>query len=690
MGLVTEYPAWLILFCILTGAAYAVALYFRTKEDELARWLKRLLALFRFLSVFLISFLLLSPMIKRSTTTVEKPVVIVGLDNSSSMLLNPDSVWLKENVGKQVQELEKKLGKKFELRTYVFGDHIRAGRDLDFSDKMTNISELFRELESIYANRNVGAVVIVSDGIYNQGISPVYAAEKIPWPVYTVAAGDTIKKNDVLIRKSVYNRTAYKGDRFPVEVYLEAAGYGGQQARLSILKGKEIVAERTVLITGNAFTRTVGFLIDARETGMQHYTLLVTPLEGEFTVTNNRSDVYIEVVETRQKVAILYQSPHPDIAAIRAALEKSGRYEISVSDMDQFSNDPKSFDLLVLYQLPSMLGKVSLMKLSEAGTSLLFVIGAQTDLNDFNKLNTGLVINAGRSGFSEVQPVVNESFPLFTLNREAAGFFGTAPPLISPFGTYQTNPLAEVLFYQRIGNTTTQFPLVMFFSDPQRKTGIIAGENMWRWRINDYVANGNFDTYDELIGKIVQYLSIKEEKSFFRVKSTVKFSENDDVTFEAEVYNDSYELINTPDVRLIITDEEGREFPFLFGKIGSAYTLNAGSFPAGEYAWKATVNNGSRTIERSGVFVVAPLQFESLNTIADHHLLRRLASSHDGKMVFARDMGQLGEIISSRPDVSSVSHSRKIFDSLIGNLWLFLLIISLLTVEWAIRKRSGI
>ena len=264
------------------------------------------------------------------------------------------------------------------------------------------------------------------------------------------------------------------------------------------------------------------------------------------------------------------------------------------------------------------------------------------------------------------------------------------PPLISPFGTYQTNPLAEILFYQQIGNTATQFPLVMFFSDPQRKTGIITGENMWRWRISDYMANGNFETFDELIGKIVQYLSVREEKSFFRIKGAAKFSENDDVTFEAEVYNDSYELINTPDVRLVITDEEGREFPFLLGKIGTAYSLNAGSFPAGEYTWKAFVSTGSKTIERSGVFVVAPLQFESLNTAADHDLLWRLASSHDGKMVYAREMEQLGEIISSRQDVSSVSHSRKIFDNLIGNLWLFLLIIALLTVEWTIRKRSGI
>jgi hypothetical protein len=59
-------------------------------------------------------------------------------------------------------------------------------------------------------------------------------------------------------------------------------------------------------------------------------------------------------------------------------------------------------------------------------------------------------------------------------------------------------------------------------------------------------------------------------------------------------------------------------------------------------------------------------------------------------MVPVNDIHKLEEAISKRDDIRSVSHSLKKFTDLTGNLWMFLMILFLLSGEWALRKRNGL
>ena len=51
-------------------------------------------------------------------------------------------------------------------------------------------------------------------------------------------------------------------------------------------------------------------------------------MAGEFTKKNNQIDIYFEVIEVRQKIAILASAPHPDIKALIASL--SGNENIAI------------------------------------------------------------------------------------------------------------------------------------------------------------------------------------------------------------------------------------------------------------------------------------------------------------------------------------------------------------------------
>jgi hypothetical protein len=80
----------------------------------------------------------------------------------------------------------------------------------------------------------------------------------------------------------------------------------------------------------------------------------------------------------------------------------------------------------------------------------------------------------------------------------------------------------------------------LFSNDGRVKTAILTGEGIWRWRLEDFEKNENHDAVDELIGKSVQYLSAKDDKRKFRAyPAKNRFAENERITLNAELYNDS-------------------------------------------------------------------------------------------------------------------------------------------------------
>jgi hypothetical protein len=187
----------------------------------------------------------------------------------------------------------------------------------------------------------------------------------------------------------------------------------------------------------------------------------------------------------------------------------------------------------------------------------------------------------------------------------------------------------------------------------------------------------------------VQYLSVRTERRNLRIVTSNSFAENESVTFEAEVYNAAYELVNTPDVSLTIIDENGKKFPYTFTRTTSAYRLDAGLLNAGEYKYEALTNVSGKQYQASGRFIVRPVVSELINTTADHNLLKTWAERNQGKMVQAAQIATLPDLIGKREDVKPVSHSETRLEELIRIEWIFVILLALLSVEWFLRRRNG-
>jgi hypothetical protein len=689
MNIITEYPIWLTIFCIAAGILYALVLYYRDKKfNETSIWLVRLMAAFRFLVVTILSFLLLSPLLKTVNRNVEKPVIIIAQDNSESIAVGKDSAFYRNEYKQKLQKLIDELGDKYEIRSYTFADKIKelgSADSLNFNEKQTDISAFFDEVETRYSNRNVGAILIATDGLYNKGANPIYSTDKIKIPVYTIALGDTTVKKDVILAKVDHNRLAYLGNEFPMEIVVNAKQLKGKTSTLTITKGDAILFAQTVNFNSDGYTTTIPVLLQAKEVGLQHYKIKLSTLPEEMSVVNNFKDVFIDVLDARQKILILSDAPHPDIAALKESIGANQNYEVESYTADNFDQPLKKYNLIILHSMPNSKNPASkIMSEINAGNIPVWCISGGSAL-----LRSDLTIASSTNKTNEVEPVLDQNFPLFTISDELRKAVKDFPAVVCPFGNSSVENSSNVLMYQQIGMVETKSPLMYFNTVGENKVAVFNGEGLWRWRLQDFAANSNHVLFDEFVSKTVQYLSVKVDKSFFKVIGKNNFQENEPIEFEAEVYNESYELINEPEVNIVFTNSDNKKFNYTFSKTSNAYRLNAGMMPVGEYKYDAQVKVGDKIYKQHGEYSVSALQIELTNTVADHQLLYSLAKKHDGEMVYPNDLEKLAEKLNARDDIKSVSFSEKKLTDVINLKWIFFLILALLSFEWFMRKRNG-
>jgi len=124
-------------------------------------------------------------------------------------------------------------------------------------------------------------------------------------------------------------------------------------------------------------------------------------------------------------------------------------------------------------------------------------------------------------------------------------------------------------------------------------------------------------------------------------------------------------------------------------KLGNAYRLNAGKFPAGDYTYTAsTVFDGQR-FEKEGKFSVNELRVEYTDLVANHKLLYNLAVAKNGDIFSPKELDLLGNEILKQDNITPISYTQKTVKDLINWKWLYLIILVFLSIEWFLRKRNG-
>jgi hypothetical protein len=690
--LTTVHPLWLLPFCLALGLLGAWLLYRSGSGPEgWSMGMRRGLGAVRALVIAALAFLLLEPMVRMFVREVRKPVIVVAHDGSASLTYAGDTAFVRKQLPEQLQGLSSALAESYEVRTLTYAEAVTDGLDHAQTGGLTDMDALFRTIQDRYAGPDLGAVILDGDGIYNRGRDPRLSAERLGVPIYTIALGDTLVRPDLAVRNVEANSIAYLGNEFPLLARVQAHHFRGRSVNITVKHdGRELATARLEVSTDPQVAE-VPLMVKAERPGLQRYVVSVTELEGEATTLNNVQVVHVDVLDDRRKVLILAQAPHPDVAAIRQSLQKLDGYACEAVLASDFSGDVADYDLVVLHQLPAMGAPIQpvIKRMLEKQVPSWTIIGQSTDFNQLAAVAPMLAVSGAQRVTNDAQAAAQEEFTLFTTVDGTGRAWERFPPLQVPIATYTAERGAAVLLRQRIGVVRTEYPLMAFDARAERHSAVTCGEGLWRWRLADQQLNRTQANFDELVQKTVAYLAVEKDRSRFRVHHPRRVGEREAVTFDAELYNASYEPVNTPETGITLRNEAGEDLAYTFSRVGTGYRLDAGILPPGRYTWRATTKLDAEPLSATGELLVEPLVAERLSTVADHALMATLAARSQGSMVGPDGIAGLAQAIQEKGTIVPRSYGHARFTDIIGLRWIFGLLLVLLTVEWAVRRRSG-
>jgi hypothetical protein len=683
----------MLLAAIIAALGIALLLYFRNRENnELSKNRVWLLMSLRFFSFFIIAFLLLSPFIKNLKKITRNPVIIAAWDNSSSIISTPDSVNIAAEMANIRENITNELSSAYSLVEYSFGQKTQLLEEFSFEEKRTDYGELINAVVNNHFNENIGALILVGDGIYNQGKNPVNMMNDVNFPVYTIGFGDTTEIVDSRVQNIRVNRTSFSGNKFPVEADVLFSKLKGKSVRISVVHEKQEIAGVVVTPPNENYFYTHQFILDAGQPGLKHFTVKTEIVENERNTKNNQAGFVINVLDKKQKIVILSDGPHPDIGALKNTLDLQTTYDVSVFTEEPYPSNLAEFNLIILNQLPTS-GKSAADIVANAQKSripILFIVGNKTFLPQLNALTQGAQIKPLAGSGEEAQAILNPGYVIFNLSEDFREMLTRFPPLQVPFAEYELQPGFTPLFYQKIMNIETAKPLLATGTINGRKTGIIFGEGIWRWRLFNYYANQNHILFNELVNQLVQYLALRQNEDNFIIDFKPVYAETEEIIFKGEVYNDLFERINTQEVNIKIQNATGEEFDFTFDLQGNDYILNAGYFPAGDYTFTASVEIGEKSATETGKFAITPVNFENLDLRANHNLLFQLAAESGGKFYLPNQSGQLISDLQNNNRLKATNYYQEMINELLNLKWMFFVALLLLSVEWFLRKFWGL
>lgn len=671
-----QWIYWLIAIVLSSGAGYWV--YLADKRRAVPYPI--LTSLLRGLVVFFTLLLILVPTIVITKNVVEKPIVLLLQDDSRSIAnaLGDDSAAYRKNV----TDLTQRLSDKYKVVTWGFGNTIQKEL-FGYRQDATDISAALTRAQEFFGLQNLGAVILATDGRFNQGMNPLYQQLSLHSSLYTVGIGDTVKQKDIRISRAYANKIVTINSNFEIRADIVADLCKGYSNSIEIKEGDNMLSSIPVSVNSDKYDRSVSFTIKAEKAGLHHYVMSIPAAEGEKNAVNNRRDIFVDVVEEKKNILIVSAAPHPDVNAVKDALSGIESYKVTVCSVDNIPGSLNGYNVIILHGLPSVRSKLA-AQLTAARKPFWCILSNQTDIAGFNELQQFTHTTASPSPAHDVFAVHEPAFNAFTLPQNIESVTDKMPPLVVNATNIRVVPGALVLFKEKQGTAGNPMWILQQGSVP---SAVLIGEGLWRWRLYEYKNFNNHSVIDECIRQTVTFLCANNNEKPFNVGlQKYVWSDQEAISLNAYLLNANNEQINTPDAQFTITDSAGRKQSFSFERSGSAYSLNIGIWAGGTYTYSARTAYNDKQYTANGSFVVESIPLELMEPGADYPLLYGLAGKYNGSFVTAKNVASLYDSITHNERVKPVIQTNTETVPLVDRKWYFFIILLVATGEWLLRK----
>jgi len=717
------------------GVAVAVALFSAWRYLKLDIPTIVMLAV-RMAFLGLLTWCLYLPEKKESQTHILKPRFVVAVDTSKSMLLTPKEGVVSNRWADAMMVLNQPwkniISAECDIDAYPLATELGSRMDIEAVASLTadGSSTLLREslqkLMDRYQGQNVTGFLLLSDGIDTKEAYDDWSNEPWPWPIYTVSL-EPLDAWDVEgdLRVDTVKTPRRVTVQWTTELKAVVSGQGtkGQPANVQLFKNNKLVQEIPTQIPAEGGSREVSFQLDHPEIGVFTYTVSVPPLPNETSTNDNSYSVSVQVVDARNR--LIYAEGHPrweskyltralkanaNVTAICFVRGPGGKF-LTYGPRGNLTADMNEEQLATLKIViignldKDELGEAraqNLLKFVDSGGSLV-LLGGSRGWGDSGFLNTSLKKLLPVKKLTSI-PVEGKFAAVLTDSGTGhAAFAGDPdlwriiPPVLSVFPDAALSAGAEALVAAQAPDG--QQPLVVVQRYGQGKVVAILTDSLWRWQLSP---NANkTKPYQRFWDQLISWLSPTEKElapdqlEIFADREQMYLGEEVSLSsrYGKKKTEEGADAQPDPVVNCQITTPDNRPLPFAMAK-QNVTTSGGRSFPGYAVKFKAeqpglhkatatTEVGGKKIVSDEISFFVKPFTPESMPRPANLNVLNAIARQSNGK--FCNSLDDLNAALSAiRPagrEEESVSYN---------SLWQTFLIIScllsLLSIEWAIRK----
>ena len=664
----------LIAFFASISVAYFQYLYkVKTKAKR-----GTLLFILKSISLFLLLLLIINPKITTITLENSKPTLSILVDNSKSISFFNEQ----QNVIDFISKLKnnKDLSAKFNFEDFIFSKALAVSDSLSFKGKSTNIHKAISDLNNLNNGKNA-PILLLTDG--NQTIGSAYEYTNSTQTIYPIVFGDTANYKDLKISQVNVNKYSYIKNKFPVEVLLNYDGDENVKTKFVIFNGDKKVFSKNLQFSKSDNSQIITTNLTSVKEGNNYYTAKIRKIKGEKNTNNNTKNFSVEVIDEQTKVLLLTSVLHPDIGAIKKAIESNKQRSLEISIINKFKGKLTDFQLIILYQ-PNNLFKSVLNKIKQFNLNSLVVTGEDSDWNFINKQQIGFTKKAINQT-ENYGAIYNPSFLTF-LQKDIG--FNEFSPLKDKFGAITFYKEHQDLLLQSINGLELQRPLIAVLEQNKHKMAVIFGEGIWKWRASSFLSSNSFQEFDQFIGSLVQYVSSKKKRDRFVINSENLYPANTIVNISAFYTDKNYKFNERASLEIAITNKETKKVVKLpFSLINNSYQIALENLDSGNYIFKVSVVG--QNIIKYGSFKITDYNIEEQFTNSNVQKLKKLAVKVGGKVFFKDEVASLSKKLLEDKRYYTVQKSSLKEQNLIDCHWFLIFVISLFSAEWFIRKYYG-
>ncbi len=706
------YSIWWLIPIIIVSFLLTYLLY-RKDISSKNKLQKKIYPLFllRFLALVSIGILLLQIQTKAKQKEKIHPHLFILQDNSRSILAHKDSLNLKNQLHQSYQSLFSTLEKEnIPYKLGLFSDSLQyfSSQDflsnLDFKGVSTNISQALKQIQNDFLSDDIGGALLLSDGIHNLGTDPLIASANWAFPVYTIALGDSNIYPDVQIEQVRIKKYAYNDRLLPFQLFLKAVNMPEKKALLNIKIDGKLAEQKPIVFEDMPGTLHLESHLPKLKAGIHKIDFKIETSEQERNLNNNTRSVFVELVDDKQKVALIYHSPHPDISALKTALSNYPSFDLDLINIKDIKSDNiKAYSLLILHQIPHLKENNNslLQAIQQEHKPVWFINSNTSDLKQLEKFTENTLQFNRLSNQNEwFKTSYQSDFTPFLLEPAVADWLAQTPPLVGASFRLLNKNKIDILLKEQINGLETERPALFFQDNKGSKSAFLMGEGLWKWRMQAYRQHEDFAFFDNFIQKIVQYLSSSKPKEHLVLDYNKQSDVNQAMQINAQLLNDAYESVYgaTLTMRYWMQDStkvqevlfENTEQDSLKNKdLQISYHLNLGYLKSGKYHFEVSGEQANKTFTKKGLFIIKPSFKEWNNTRALPQIMRQIAQETNGESLKLDQISSLISKIKQQPSFKARMYSQTIEKPLINQWVLLLIIVCLLVSEWFLRKKIG-